>query len=94
MFGILANASVFETALQDNAKKVRSQVRNEWGHCNFDHWGEVEYSNCFKLMTTLVSSLKLPTEDEKKICLNLQEWESNGKYVIFVTLVKVKVKLS
>ena len=79
VLGILANASVFQPSVQDNARRVRSEVRNEWGHCNFDHWGEIEFTNCFKLMKTLVSSLKRPTE--KEICSDLLEWEKNGEFV-------------
>lgn len=77
VLGILANASVFQPLVQDNAKKVRSQVSNEWGHCNFDHWSDLEFNDCFDLMEALVTSLKLKTADEKKILTRLLEWRLN-----------------
>ena len=75
---MLANASVFHTRIQTNAKDVRSKVRNEWGHCNFDHWTEPEFSNCFQLMETLLRSLGLPKADQDKELDDLHEWETNG----------------
>ncbi|KAL9957641.1 hypothetical protein ACROYT_G034562 [Oculina patagonica] len=78
VLGILGNASVFPARIQNNAKDVRSKVRNEWGHCNFDHWTEPEFNYCFQLMETLVRSLGLPKADEDKELDDLQDWETKG----------------
>ena len=78
--GILERASVFHTRIQTNAKDVRSKVRNEWGHCNFDHWTDMEFQNSFQLMETMVRSLGLPKADEDKELDKLHGWETKGEY--------------
>ncbi|XP_022777689.1 uncharacterized protein LOC111319124 [Stylophora pistillata] len=78
VLGMLANSSVFHTRIQTNSKDVRSKVRNEWGHCNFDHWNELDFNNGFQLMETLIRSLGLPKADEDQVCDELQEWETKG----------------
>ena len=78
VLGILSNASVFHARIQTNAKDVRTKVRNEWGHCNFDHWTEPEFQNCFQLMETLIRSLGLPKADEDKELDDLHDWETKG----------------
>ena len=78
VLGILGNASVFPAPIQTNARLVRSNVRNEWGHCNFDHWTDLEFINCFQLMETLVRSLGLPKADEDKQLDDLHDWETKG----------------
>ena len=78
MLGILANSSVFPALVRTNAKDVRSKVRNEWGHCNFDHWTDIEFTNCFQIMETMVRSLGLPKPDEDKQLDDLHDWETKG----------------
>ena len=78
VLGILANASCFKAAIQANAKDVRSKVRNEWGHCNFDHWTGVDFVSCFQVMETMLRSLGLPKADEDKQVGSLRDWESKG----------------
>ena len=80
VLGILERASVFHNRVQTNAKDVRSKVRNEWGHCHFDHWTELEFQNSFQLMETMVRSLGLPKADEDKQLDELQDWETKGTY--------------
>ncbi len=79
VLGVLANASVFPARVQNNAKDVRTKVRNEWGHCNFDHWTKLEFNFCFQLMETLVRSLGLPKADEDKGLDDLHDWETKGE---------------
>ena len=79
MLGILANASVFHAPIQTNAKGVRSQVRNEWGHCNFDHWTDLELKNRFQIMETMIRSLGLPKADEDRQLDELHDWEAKGQ---------------
>ncbi|XP_022810193.1 uncharacterized protein LOC111347195 [Stylophora pistillata] len=78
LLGMLANSSVFHPRIQTNAKDVRSKVRNEWGHCNFDHWNEPDFNYSFQLMETLIRSLGLPVADEIKVRDELQDWETKG----------------
>ena len=78
VLGILANASCFKAPIQAIAKDVRSKVRNEWGHCNFDHWTDVEFSYCFQVMEGMLRSLGLPKADEDKQVDNLKDWETKG----------------
>ena len=79
VLGILERASVFHTRIQTSAKDVRFKVRYEWGHCNFDHWTDVEFQNSFQLMETMVRSLGLAKADEDKQLDELHHWESKGK---------------
>ncbi|XP_068689388.1 uncharacterized protein [Montipora foliosa] len=78
VLGILANASCFKAAIQANAKDVRSKVRNEWGHCNFDRWTDVHFASCFQVMETMLRSLGLTKADEDKQVGSLRDWESKG----------------
>ena len=79
MLGILERASVFHTRIQTIAKDVRTKVRNEWGHCNFDHWTDVEFQNTCQLMEIMIRSLGLAKADEDKQLDELHHWETTGK---------------
>ena len=81
VLGILERVSLFHTRIQTNAKDVRSDVRNEWGHCNFDHWTELKFQNSFQLMETMVRSLGLPKPKEDKELDKLHDWETKGEYL-------------
>ena len=81
VLNILERASVFPTPIQTSAKDVRTKVRNEWGHCNFVHWTDVEFQNSFQHMETMVRSLGLPKPDEKKELDELHDWETKGEYL-------------
>ena len=78
VLGILERASTFSAYIQIGAKDMRSNVRNEWGHCNFDHWTDVEFLHCFQVMETMVRSLGLPKADEKKTLGEISDWEKKG----------------
>ncbi|XP_015768883.1 PREDICTED: uncharacterized protein LOC107347465 isoform X2 [Acropora digitifera] len=78
VLGILANAACFSPDIQRNAKDVRSKVRNEWGHCNFNHWTDVHFAMCFQVMETMIRSLRLAKADEEKHVDSLQDWETKG----------------
>ena len=78
VLGILERASTFSGYIQISAKDVRSNVRNEWGHCNFDHWTDLEFLHCFQVMETMVRSLGLPTADEDKTLDEIRDWEKKG----------------
>ena len=82
VLGILANASCFNAAIQRNAKDVRSELRNKWGHCNFDHWTDVHFAYCFQVMEVMLRCLGLPNEDKQVD--DLRDWESKGwLYVMY-----------
>ncbi|XP_068688329.1 uncharacterized protein [Montipora foliosa] len=78
VLGILANASCFNAAIQRNAKDVRSELRNKWGHCNFDHWTDVHFTYCFQVMEVMLRCLGLPKADEDKQVDDLRDWETKG----------------
>ena len=79
VLGILANASSFNALVQSNAKDVRSEIRNEWGHCNFGSWDAAKFSRCFQLMETLVRCVGLTPAEEKLVLDGLKDWETRGK---------------
>ena len=79
MLGIQTNAPVFRPLIQNAARDVRSEVRNEWGHCNFDKWTVAKFLRCFQLMETLVRSLGLPKADKDKVLDDLHDWEKKGR---------------
>ena len=79
VLGILERASIFHPRIQTNAKDVRAEIRNEWGHCNFDLWTDAKFINSFQLMETLLRSLGLPKADIDKHLDELREWETKGK---------------
>ena len=78
VLGILVNASIFSTVVQNNAKDVRAKVRNEWGHCNFVDWDAAKFALCFQFMETLVRSIGLTLKDEKTLISGLSDWEKRG----------------
>jgi hypothetical protein len=61
-----------------HAKTVRSDIRNEWAHCNFADWTEAKFKTDFQSMEALLKSFKLPSEDEQKLCDELNFWRSKG----------------
>ncbi len=66
------------TAVKPFAEDVRSNVRNEWAHCDFPTWTEAHYDNCFDLMETLVTNLALPPADEARVQDELNLWRKQG----------------
>ncbi len=61
------------------AKIVREVVRNEWAHCDFSHWSDVNYRTCIQHIESLVKKLNLPTADEKDFVNELNNWKDKGK---------------
>lgn len=99
VLGILERASLFHPSIQTNAKDVRSKVRNEWGHCNFDHWTKLEFHNSFQLMETMIRSLRLTKRDEDKELDELHDWETKGKcwllqYLVSSWLLRIRIDAS
>jgi len=65
------------------AMEVRSEVRNEWGHCKFTVWTEAHYNKCFQLMENLIKSLNLTLAFETKVLEDFKEWRKRGTDLCF-----------
>ena len=69
-----------EAAPFTGAKRVRSDVRNEWAHCNFANWTEAKFKPAFQTMEILLKNVNLSTEEEHKVCSELNDWKDKGTY--------------
>ncbi|KAL9972623.1 hypothetical protein ACROYT_G018962 [Oculina patagonica] len=74
---VLCGAPPF-TSAKPFAEDVRSKVRNEWAHCDFAAWTEVNYNNCFDLMKNLVTNLNFTSTDEVRILGEFELWRTQG----------------
>ena len=72
--------AVFSSDTQDSADDVRENVRNKWGHFNETEWTDTFFHDCFDKMKTLVKSLKLTADVEKKKMAQFAEWQTKGKF--------------
>ena len=70
------------TSAKLSAVRVRSEVRNDWAHCDYASWTDVKYDTCFDLMKTLVKHLGFAAAEEEKLLGNLQLWRVHGKMPI------------
>ncbi len=62
------------------AKKVRSDIRNEWAHCDFSHWSEPNYQSALNDIESLVKAVGLTTAEEKIVLDDIDNWRNNGNY--------------
>ena len=60
------------------ANIVRSMVRNEWAHCDFSHWSEMNYDTGIQHIESLVKKLKLSSVDENDFVNELNNWKDKG----------------
>ena len=60
------------------AKKIRSDVKNEWAHCDFSHWTDVNYQAALKDIESLIKSVNLTPREEKKTLEDLDRWKQKG----------------
>jgi hypothetical protein len=67
------------------AKTVRSDIRNEWAHCNFAEWTEPKFFDAFQSMETLLKNVNLSPQDEQKLCDELDSWRIKGNEILSVT---------
>ena len=65
-----------------HAKTVRSDVRNEWAHCNFAEWTEPKFFDAFQNMETLLKNVNLSPNDEQKLCDELNSWKIKGNEIL------------
>ena len=61
-----------------HAKTVRSDIRNEWAHCNFTNWTKAKFIAAFQSMESLLKNVNLSSEDEEKLCDELNSWKDKG----------------
>ena len=62
------------------AKKIRSDIRNKWAHCNFSEWTKPVFNAAFQDMDSLVKRLNLPLADEKALRDDLVSWKNKGMH--------------
>ncbi len=62
------------------AKKVRSDIRNEWAHCDFSKWTEPVFLSALDDIESLVKAVGLTTAEEKICIEDINNWRNNGKY--------------
>ena len=79
------------------AKKIRSDVRNNWAHCNFAHWTDVNYRDALKEMELLINNVNLTPVDKKKVLGDLCTWKEKGevnKYIYIYIYIYIYTVLS
>lgn len=80
VLSIMCEADPFHTSgAAAQAEKVRSVVRNEWAHCNFSNWDDVNYRACLQEIESLVKKLNMSKVDEKDFVDKLSNWREKGK---------------
>ena len=80
VLSVICEAAPF-TAAAAHAKTVRSDIRNEWAHCNFAEWTEAKFLAAFQNMENLLKSVNLSSGDEKKLCDELNSWKDKGNEI-------------
>ncbi|KAL9972625.1 hypothetical protein ACROYT_G018965 [Oculina patagonica] len=83
---VLCGAPPFMT-VKPIAEDMRTKVRNEWAHCDFAAWTELNYNDCFDLMKNLVTNLKFTSTDEARILGELELWRTQGLEICLGQLV-------
>jgi hypothetical protein len=63
------------------AKKVRSDIRNEWAHCDFTHWTEPNFLCALWDMESLVKNAGLTSTEVKCVIDDLDDWKKNGNAI-------------
>ena len=81
---VLCSAPPFSFAAS-SADRVRSEVRNEWAHCNYASWTEVKHDTCFDRMETLVEDLGFAPAEKKELMAELQLWRKHGKMSLHIS---------
>lgn len=72
------------------AKKIRSDVRNEWAHCNFSHWTEPNFQVAMQDMETLVTKVGLTVVEQKLVLDDLEIWRKCGMRILISILSKLQ----
>ena len=85
VLSVICEAAPFVGAAA-HAKTVRSDIRNEWAHCNFANWTDAKFIAAFQSMETLLKNVNLSPQDEQKLCDELNGWKDKGKEIIIHSL--------
>ncbi|CAG2249598.1 unnamed protein product [Mytilus edulis] len=91
LLGIIVNIDRFPAIVQADAKKIRSNIRNPWAHCDFSAWTATKYTDSFKLMGQLITNLRLSNREENSILGELNRWATNGKNFLSGTGLDVEI---
>ncbi|XP_076362998.1 uncharacterized protein LOC143253279 isoform X2 [Tachypleus tridentatus] len=78
LLGIIIRVDIFPQLIRNNAKYVRTDVRNPWAHCDFSVWDMIRFQSSLQLMEQLIRSLNLPSTDEDIVLGDLLKWKMNG----------------
>ena len=60
------------------AKKVRSDIRNEWAHCNFSHWTKPNFKAALQSMESLIKLANFAPVEQKRFLDELDCWKNKG----------------
>ncbi|XP_028392692.1 uncharacterized protein LOC114517236 [Dendronephthya gigantea] len=90
ILSVISEAAPF-TAAAAHAKTVRSDIRNEWAHCNFANWTEAKFNAAFICMESLLKNVNLSPEEEQKLCKELNGWKDKGFQLCFGQPVNIEI---
>lgn len=71
---VMCEASPFASSAVD-AKRVKSDIRNEWAHCNFSKWTPSTFSDAFQGMKNLVNTTNMLRQTKMDVCDRLETWK-------------------
>ncbi|XP_028406488.1 uncharacterized protein LOC114528978 [Dendronephthya gigantea] len=66
-----------------DAKKIRSDIRNKWAHCNFSDWTKAMFNAAIHDMESLLKKMNMSVADEKSLCDDLKNWQHKGLALCF-----------
>ena len=78
VLSVICEAALF-TATAFHAKTVRSDIINEWAHCNFANRTEARFTAAFRYTETLLKNVNLTLEQEQQMCDDLNGWKEKGE---------------
>ena len=79
VLAVMSEADPFvASGVAAHAKKVKSDVRNKWAHCDFSKWTLLKFNAVLHDMKSLVKKVKLSPADEKALCDDLDGWKDKG----------------
>ena len=81
VLSVICEAAPFVGAAA-HAKTVRSDIRNEWAHCNFAEWTKVKFEDAFQSMETLLKNVILLPIDAQNLCDELNNWKTKGNEIL------------
>ena len=67
------------------AEKIRSDIRNNWAHCDFFYWTEHNFQTALKDIESFIKTVGLTPSEEKIVLDDIDHWRDNGKNLGHVT---------